>query len=198
MRKVLLLILVAICNITYAQVEIGINDGISPYTKIKDQYWASYTSKTSNLLSLSASYKISHFKLGIGYNTGDLAVHNSQNVPQLGSTFYYAKPLSDIYLFAEHEHKISRLYIYYGLQAGKTSIKNTDYSDYASASGFSLGGHLGVSYDVWKGILINIQVGAEYLSDKFAGTNYTEPSYTSTVLEYPLTIGVHYKFHFKK
>jgi len=204
MKKILFaLLLVPMC--CSAQIEVGVNDGITPFKLINTYQSDNHLPiKTNGIYDLSISYKIRSIKLGVGYSDTKLSyasVKPRTPVYYQGSGYSYAQPISNIYLYADHENNIGRSSFYEGLSVGYVTgtasvyhlsdinpVPNTNYK----VDGVSVGAQIGYTYNVWKGICINAQVGATYMSNKMHGDKYSSNA-TSTLICFPITAGVHYK-----
>ena len=176
MKKILLsfLLLPFYCT---AQLEVGVNGGITPYHIVPYYQPAPVftPSKFGPIYDISLSYKISNLKFGLGYNSSSLYF----NDPNISVRQYYARPMTDLYFFMDYEHRFFRSAFYIGASAGVTSVKNSNYL-FTSASA------IGIIY------VDNIfQKG-----DKMTG--YTPPPNESKIITDPITLGIHYKMRIKK
>ena len=200
MKKILLsfLLLPFYCT---AQLEVGVNGGITPYHIVPYYQPAPVftPSKFGPIYDISLSYKISNLKFGLGYNSSSLYF----NDPNISVRQYYARPMTDLYFFMDYEHRFFRSAFYIGASAGVTSVKNSNYLfTSASAIGTSYGLHGGYSYNIFKGLWANVQVGIIYVDNIFQKgdkmTGYTPPPNESKIITYPITLGIHYKMRIKK
>jgi hypothetical protein len=186
MKKILLALLL-LSHHSYAQLEAGFNYGIAPFHLTSYNRGSKPT--TGNVYSATLSQHIArNAKLGVGYSSTVVAFTRPQ--------WYYANPMSFMFLFLDTEHDFGGAYLYLGLDAGLTSIKNSDIGGglrYINGSGSSFGIHLGFSYDIFKGICANAQIGTEYTANHFT------PSQDRTLLVfYTFTLGIHYKLNYHK
>ena len=189
-----------------AQLEVGVNGGASPFRIVRTD--ASYpfstppfsTPKNKGIYGLNASFKLGNIKLGVGYNASTLYFTS----PRSATTYYYAKPMSDIYLSADYEWHVYWSFLYMGINTGLTSIKGNNYmfTEGATGTGISYGAHIGYSFRLYKNLWANAQAGFTYADNTFIplynNTGYALPSREEVIVTYPLTVGLHYKLNLKK
>ena len=196
--KQLLLILFLLPVCCQAQLEVGVNGGIVPYKVSLVSIDA--TPRIGSCYGLSASYKVHRMRYGLAYNAATLPVTQAYTnglMPVGSATLYYAKPLSSICLLAEREIDFDRFYLYFGVNAGAAFLSGGNDVTYSegdlSGSGITVGVHAGCSYDFYKGLCANVQVG---ITDDRLQASREMGQFG--VLMFPLTVGLHYKLHLHK
>ena len=183
MKKLIfiLLLLPVLCN---AQIELGVNGGIAPFT-VSDLKGVS--PGIGNDFDFSASYHVGSIKFGIGYSIAVLPLSDGA---------YWAKPFDVFYASVDkylHKEKKSDLYI--GLKIGAATFKDNsgNYIADGGGSGFMAGLHLAFDHKIYKALWFNIQAEANYSSITTNGTSYVDPSTKSTFFYFPITVGIHYR-----
>lgn len=176
MKKLLFifLLLPAICQ---AQIEFGINAG--------------------TVVSATASYKFLRcIKVGAGYevlNNIELKYAFANQTVSLMAPF----------LFAEYSKSFGRSEVYAGVDAAFVSFNN-NYNAFVygdKGTGQAIGIHAGYSFNIWKGLCANAQVGYTSVTTRihkdatYWSNGGTQTSSASCI---PVSVGVHYKLSFLK
>jgi hypothetical protein len=195
MKLRLLLTLVIAPLLSNAQVELGAGYGYSNFgiNDLKKSPYTTLHAKGSDIFSFCAFYTMKNdIQVGLEYShtsfkfkdasfpSGHVTLGESVNVYNAAAN----------YLFLDRA-----LCPYVGVEAGYLTATNNNIAFYSTsnADGFVFGANLGLGFRVYRGILLNAQVGymKSWISTDDKG-NYKGQTYS---LHYvPATIGVHYLF----
>jgi len=198
MKKILFaLLLLPLCS--YAQLEIGANDGVAIFKPLEYSHDVKQTINTKNTFNAVISYNLHHFKLGVGYNEATLDFSNTDPY----AFFSYQQHIHNIFLFSDYVNRIKRSSFYSGILVGYVtgggtvnefgfSSANGEYYSNEKKTGFSLGVHIGYAYDIYRGLGVNADLSAIYMATngKIEGGN--------EFYYFPLTLGIHYRIPFHK
>ena len=200
--KQLLLTFLLLPFYCHAQLEAGINGDVIP-SHSKSITASERISSGGSMFGVSLSYKINGAKIGVGYDRATLTFKDGYIYNGISETVYYANPQNDLFCYVDREFKFDKLYTYFGLSLGWVFIQTSDYHGPVSDpdqsfDGFSCGGHVGIGYDVHKGFCINAQAGLTFMRLSPGTSNYSEGNVPTSFSTFPVSLGIHYKFHSRK
>ena len=178
-----------------AQLEAGINGGfLADFARLN-------ASSHNSMFGANLCYKINSIKIGLSYDR-DVESYNVSGINGINKTQYFADPLSYLFCYVDRELHYNKIYGYFGAGLG-LAIKNNSYEANGSAAdatfdAISVCGHVGIGYDIYKGLCINAQAGIIVTRTSPLTAYYFENYPSGRFTTYPVTLGIHYKFHSHK